>query len=71
MTKLRLGHSKESVTDFHAGVYRRTWRGDRKEWSERVGLGFGLRGLQNAVPLVRAKAAEVKAGADFRMVRPE
>ena len=29
LTKLWLGHSKESVTDFHAGVYRRTWRGDR------------------------------------------
>jgi integrase/recombinase XerD len=59
LTKLWLGHSKESVTDFYAGGLQNdlAWR---QEWCERAGLGFsldGLRGLQNAVPLVRAKAA--------------
>jgi integrase len=59
LIKLWLGHSKESVADFYAGGLQNdlAWR---QEWCERVGLGFsldGLRGLQNAVPLVRAKAA--------------
>ena len=59
LTKLWLGHSKESVTDFYAGGLQNdlAWR---QEWCERAGLGFslnGLHGLQNAVPLDRAKAA--------------
>jgi integrase len=59
LTKLWLGRSEESVTDFYAGGLQNdlAWR---QEWCERARLGFsldGLRGLQNAVPLVRAKAA--------------
>jgi hypothetical protein len=56
LTKLCLGHSKESVTDFYAGGLQNdlAWR---QEWCERAGLGFGLRGLQKVEQLVRAKAA--------------
>jgi integrase len=56
LTKLWLGHSKESVTDFYAGGLQNdlAWR---QEWCKRAGLGFSLNGLQNAVPLGRAKAA--------------
>jgi integrase len=59
ITRLWLGHSKESVTDYYAGGLKNdsAWR---QEWSERVGLGFslnGLLGLQNVVPIDSAKVA--------------
>jgi integrase len=49
LTKLWLGHSKQSVTDFYAAGLQKdeAWR---REWCERAGLGFsvvGLLGLQN------------------------
>jgi len=49
LTKLWLGHSKQTVTDFYAiGLQKdEAWR---REWCERAGLGFsliGLLGLQN------------------------
>ncbi len=49
LTKLWLGHSKQSVTDFYAAGSQKdeAWR---REWCERAGLGFsvvGLLGLQN------------------------
>ena len=49
----RLGHSKETVTDFYAGGLQNdlAWRQD---WCERVGLGFRL---QNGKPVARSKAA--------------
>jgi hypothetical protein len=59
LTRLWLGHSKESVTDYYAGGLKNdsAWR---QEWAERVGLGFslnGLLGLQNVVPIDSAKVA--------------
>jgi integrase len=59
LTKLWLGHSKQTVTDYYAGGLSRdlAWR---QEWCERVGLGFsllGLHGLQNVVPIDVVKAA--------------
>jgi len=55
LTKLWLGHSKESITDFYAGGLQNdlAWR---QEWCERAGLGFGLHGLQKANAQVEAKA---------------
>jgi integrase len=51
LTKLWLGHSKQSVTDFYAAGLEKdeAWR---REWCDRAGLGFslvGLLGLQKAV----------------------
>jgi integrase len=58
LTKLWLGHSKNSVTDFYAGGLSKdlAWR---REWCDRVGLGFsfGPYGLQNAVTIDSAKVA--------------
>jgi hypothetical protein len=59
LTKLWLGHSKQTVTDLYAiGLERdEAWR---REWCERVGLGFsivGLLGLQNAVEANAVNAA--------------
>ena len=59
LTRLWLGHSKESITDYYAGGLKNdsAWR---QEWAERVGLGFslnGLLGLQNVVPIDSAKVA--------------
>jgi len=59
LTRLWLGHSKQSVTDFYAGGLEKdeAWR---REWCERAGLGFslvGLLGLQNAVQAASEKAA--------------
>lgn len=59
LTKLWLGHSKESVTDFYAGGLQNdlAWR---QEWCERAGLGFGLHGLhglQKANARIEANAA--------------
>jgi integrase len=59
LTRLWLGHSKQSVTDFYAGGLEKdeVWR---REWCERAGLGFslvGLLGLQNAEKTDSAKAA--------------
>jgi integrase len=59
LTRLWLGHSKVSVTDFYAGGLEKdeAWR---REWCERAGLGFslvGLLGLQNAVQAASQKAA--------------
>jgi integrase len=59
LTKLWLGHSKQTVTDYYAGGLSRdfAWR---QEWCERVGLGFsllGLHGLQNVVPIDAVKVA--------------
>jgi integrase len=59
LTRLWLGHSKQTVTDLYAvGLEKdEAWR---REWCERVGLGFslvGLLGLQNAVAAASAEAA--------------
>jgi len=59
LTKLWLGHSKETVTDYYAGGLQKdeAWR---REWCERVGLGFSLfgpHGLQNVVAIDSAKVA--------------
>jgi integrase len=59
LTKLWLGHSKQTVTDFYAiGLQKdEAWR---REWCERAGLGFslvGLLGLQNEPQLDSVKAA--------------
>jgi len=59
LTRLWLGHSKQSVTDFYAGGLEKdeAWR---REWCERAGLGFslaGLLGLQNVEPINSAEAA--------------
>jgi integrase len=59
LTKLWLGHSKQTVTDFYAGGLQKdeAWR---REWCERAGLGFslaGLLGLQNVVQIDSATAA--------------
>jgi integrase len=59
LIKLWLGHSKSTVTDFYASGLSKdlAWR---REWCDRVGLGFslvGLLGLQNVVPTDSEKAA--------------
>ena len=59
LTRLWLGHAKQSVTDFYAGGLENdgAWR---REWCERAGLGFslvGLLGLQNAVQVTSVEAA--------------
>jgi integrase len=59
LIKLWLGHSKDTVTDFYASGLSKdlAWR---REWCDRVGLGFslvGLLGLQNVVPIDSAKVA--------------
>jgi len=59
LTRLWLGHSKQSVTDFYAGGLENdeVWRQD---WCERAGLGFslvGLLGLQKQRHLEPAEAA--------------
>jgi integrase len=59
LTKLWLGHSKQTVTDFYASGLEKdeAWR---REWCERAGLGFslnGLLGLQNVVPIDSAEVA--------------
>jgi len=57
--RLWLGHASATVTDLYARGLRldETWR---REWCERVGLGFslnGLHGLQKVVGIAAAKAA--------------
>jgi integrase len=57
LIQLWLGHSKKTVTDRYAGGLSKdlAWR---REWCDRVGLGFsldGLLGLQNSVAIHRAK----------------
>jgi integrase len=59
LIRLWLGHSKQTVTDFYAAGLEKdeVWR---REWCERVGLGFtldGLLGLQNAVVDAAKEAA--------------
>ena len=59
LTKLWLGHSKQTVTDFYASGLEKdeAWR---REWCDRAGLGFslvGLLGLQNVVKIDSVKAA--------------
>jgi integrase len=59
LTKLWLGHSKQTVTDLYAiGLQKdEAWR---REWCERAGLGFsldGLLGLQNVVQIDSVEAA--------------
>lgn len=59
LTRLWLGHSKQTVTDLYAGGLERdeAWR---REWCERAGLGFsliGLLGLQKAEQVDSAEAA--------------
>jgi integrase len=59
LTKLWLGHSKQTVTDFYASGLQKdeAWR---REWCDRAGLGFavvGLLGLQIAVQIDSVKAA--------------
>jgi integrase len=59
LTKLWLGHSKQTVTDFYASGLQKdeAWR---REWCDRAGLGFslvGLLGLQNAVQIDSVRAA--------------
>jgi len=57
--RLWLGHASATVTDLYARGLRldEAWR---REWCERVGLGFslnGLHGLQKVVAIDSAKAA--------------
>jgi integrase len=59
LTRLWLGHSKQSVTDFYAGGLEKdeAWR---RDWCERAGVGFslvGLLGLQKQRHLEPAEAA--------------
>jgi integrase len=59
LTTLWLGHSKKTVTDLYASGLQKdeAWR---REWCERVGLGFsllGYDGLQNVVSIDSEKAA--------------
>jgi hypothetical protein len=59
LTKLWLGQSEKSVTDFYAAGLQKdeAWR---REWCERAGLGFslvGLLGLQNGEEADAAEAA--------------
>ncbi len=59
LTRLWLGHSKQTVTDFYASGLEKdeAWR---REWCERAGLSFslvGLLGLQNAVQIKSQEAA--------------
>jgi len=59
LTRLWLGHSKQTVTDTYAAGLDKdvAWR---QEWCERAGLGFSLVGLlgpQNDLPIDSAKAA--------------
>lgn len=59
LTRLWLGHSKQTVTDLYAGGLENdeAWR---QEWCERAGLGFsliGLLGLQNVTPIDSARVA--------------
>ena len=59
LIRLWLGHSKQTVIDFYAAGLEKdeAWR---REWCERVGLGFtldGLLGLQNAVDDTAEEAA--------------
>src|SRR5262249_38376583 len=53
---LWLGHARRTVTDLYASGVQQdlAWR---REWCDRVGLGFGLRGLQNASQNQSRKAA--------------
>ena len=56
LIKLWLGHAKSTVTDFYASGLSKdiAWR---REWCDRVGLGFqwGYDGLQNVVRINSAK----------------
>jgi integrase len=59
LTRLWLGHSKESITDFYADGLKNdaAWR---QEWCDRVGLGFSiarLLRLQNVVNINEARVA--------------
>ena len=59
LTTLWLGHSKKTVTDLYASGLQKdeAWR---REWCDRVGLGFsllGYDGLQNVVSIDSEKAA--------------
>jgi integrase len=59
LTRLWLGHSKQSVTDWYAAGLENdeAWR---RDWCERAGLGFslvGLLGLQKAEEIISAEAA--------------
>jgi integrase len=59
LTRLWLGHSKQSVTDLYAAglANDEAWR---REWCERAGLGFslvGLLGLQKAEERLSEEAA--------------
>jgi len=53
---LWLGHALRTVTDLYAAGLQQdeAWR---REWCERVGLGFGLRWATNPMPVQLAKAA--------------
>lgn len=54
--RLWLGHASASVTDLYARGLRldEAWR---KQWCERVGLGFRLHGLTTAAKIASAEAA--------------
>ena len=59
LTRLWLGHAKQSVTDLYAAGLAKdeAWR---RDWCKRAGLGFslvGLLGLQNGEQINSAKAA--------------
>jgi len=59
LTTMWLGHSQKTITDLYASGLQKdqAWR---REWCERVGLGFslnGLLGLQNVVPINSVKVA--------------
>jgi hypothetical protein len=59
LERLWLGHTQKTITDLYAtGLQQdRAWR---REWAERVGLGFSLDGLRwatNSEPIAIAQAA--------------
>jgi len=59
LTRLWLGHAKQTITDFYAGGLEKddAWR---REWCERAGLGFslvGLLGLQSPTQVNSVEAA--------------
>jgi len=59
LTRLWLGHAKQTVTDLYAGglEHDEAWR---RDWCERAGLGFsliGLLGLQKTVQVSSVEAA--------------
>jgi hypothetical protein len=70
LTRLWLGHSKQSITDFYGGLERdEAWR---RECCERAGLGFslvGLLGLQKTEKIISENSV-TPMGAERRSSAP-